>query len=192
MKVVEAQGYSKQKALVATGLDVELEDLKNATQLWKKRGSPISSKELNKFMAEYIKENKVVGAYVVVESSSDDSRLRPYSVINEATRGKRKTRTTYQIKEGTFKVKVSKVLNEEGLEVEVVKVDVLTAGATEAKAEKKDLAIRAMKDLIEANKKDYIIEIAKEVTEGQRYAAYGQYTPSKSAKLGKFVFFVRE
>ena len=143
-------------------------------------------------MAEYIKDNKVIGAYVVVESSSDDSRLRPYSVINEATHGKRKTRTTYQIKEGTFKVKTSKVLNEEGVETEVVKVDVLTLGATEEKAEKKDVAIKKMKELIEANKKDYVIEIAKEVTEGQRYAAYGQYTPSKSAKMGKFIFFVRE
>lgn len=192
MKVVEAQGYSKQKALVAAGLDVELDDLKNATQLWKKKGAPINSRDLNKFMAEYIKDNKVIGAYVVVESSSDDSRLRPYSVINEATHGKRKTRTTYQIKEGTFKVKTSKVLNEEGVESEVVKVDVLELGATEAKAEKKDVAIKKMKELIEANKKDYVIEIAKEVTEGQRYAAYGQYTPSKSAKMGKFIFFVRE
>lgn len=192
MKVVEAQGYSKQKALVATGLDVELDDLKNATQLWKKKGAPINSRDLNKFMTEYIKDNKVIGAYVVVESSSDDSRLRPYSVINEATHGKRKTRTTYQIKEGTFKVKTSKVLNEEGVETEVVKVDVLELGATEAKAEKKDVAIKKMKELIEANKKDYVIEIAKEVTEGQRYAAYGQYTPSKSAKMGKFIFFVRE
>ena len=41
-------------------------------------------------------------------------------------------------------------------------------------------------------KKDYVIEIVKEVTEGQKYAGYGQYTPSKSAKLGKFMFFVQE
>lgn len=192
MKVVEAQGYSKQKALVSAGLDVELEDLKNATQLWKKKGSPINTKDLNKFMAEYIKDNKVVGAYIVVESSSDDSRLRPYSVINEPTHGKRKTRTTYQIKEGTFRVKKVKGVNEEGEEIELTKVEVQSLGATEAKAEKKDVAIRTMKELIEQNKKDYVIEIAKEVTEGQRYAAYGQYTPSKSAKMGKFIFFVRE
>ena len=31
MKTVEAQGYSKEKALEATGLDVQLEMLKNAT-----------------------------------------------------------------------------------------------------------------------------------------------------------------
>jgi hypothetical protein len=49
-----------------------------------------------------------------------------------------------------------------------------------------------MKDLIEANKKDYVIEIVKEITDGQKYAGYGQYTPSKSAKLGKFIFYVQE
>ena len=59
MKTVEAQGYSKEKALEATGLDVQLEMLKNATQAWKKAGSPMNTKELNRFMAEYIKKNKL-------------------------------------------------------------------------------------------------------------------------------------
>lgn len=192
MVIVEAQGYSKEKALSTTGLDVKLEDLKNATQSWKRKGSPINQKDLKTFMADYIKANKIVGAFIVIEPSTDDSRLRPYSVINEATHGKRRTKTTYQIKEGSFKVKKTTRLNDEGEPVEVVQVDVTQLGAVEAKAEKKDVAIKTMKELIEANKKDYVIEIVKEVTEGQKYAAYGQYTPSKSAKVGKFMFFVRE
>ena len=49
MKTVEAQGYSKEKALEATGLDVQLEMLKNATQAWKKAGSPMNTKDLNRF-----------------------------------------------------------------------------------------------------------------------------------------------
>jgi len=192
MKIVEAQGYSKDKALKTTNLDVELDDLKNATQSWKKKGSPISSRDLNKFMADYIKDNKVVGAYIVVDASADDSRLRPYSVINEATHGKRKKKTTYQIKEASFKVKHTTGVDAEGKTIEIATAEVLTLGAVEGKAEKKDAAIRQMKDLIEANKKDYVIEIVSEVVEGQRYAAYGQYTPSKSAKMGKFIFFTRE
>ena len=55
MLVKEAQGYNKEKALESTGLDVQLEDLKNATIAWKKAGSPINSKKLNEFAAEYIK-----------------------------------------------------------------------------------------------------------------------------------------
>ena len=192
MKTVEAQGYSKEKALEATGLDVQLEMLKNATQAWKKAGSPMNTKDLNRFIADYIKKNKLVGAYLVIEPSSDDTRLRPYSVINETTTGKRKTTTTYQIKEADLKVKYSTVVNEAGEAVEVPSVEVIGVGAVEARADKKDLALRLMKELIEENHKDYVVEIVKEVTEGQKYAGYGQYTPSRSAKLGKFLFFVQE
>lgn len=192
MKTVEAQGYNKEKALESTGLEIGLDRLKNATQAWKKAGSPMNTKAMALFIENYIKTNKVVGAYLVIEPSSDDTRLRPYSVINETTKGKRKTTTTYQIKEAELKVKVSTVLDEEGEESEISTVDVLSIGAVEARADKKDTALRIMKELIEENKKDYVIEIVKEVTEGQRYAGYGQYTPSKSAKLGKFIFFVQE
>lgn len=192
MKTVEAQGYNKEKALESTGLDVQLEMLKNATQAWKKAGSPMNAKDLNRFMADYIKRNKLVGAYLVIEPSSDDTRLRPYSVINETTKGKRKTTTTYQIKEAEFKVKFTKMITEENEEIEVPVVDVISVGAVEARADKKDAALKLMKDLIEVNKKDYVVEIVKEVTEGQKYAGYGQYTPSKSAKLGKFLFFVQD
>ena len=192
MLVKESQGYSKKKALEEAGLDVELEMLKNATLAWKKAGAPMSQKEMGKFMAEYVKRNKCRGAYLVIEPASDDTRLRPYSVINEATHGKRKTSTTYQIKEAELKVSYEKVTNEEGAVEEVPVVKVTAVGAVEARADKKDQALKLMKELIEANKKDYVIEIVKEVTEGQKYAGYGQYTPSKAAKLGKFMFFVQD
>ena len=192
MKTVEAQGYNKEKALEATGIDVELERLKNATQAWKKAGSPMNTKDMNRFMEGYIKTNKCVGAYLVIEPSSDDTRLRPYTVINETTKGKRKTTTTYQIKEAELKVKYVRTTNEANEEIEVPEVQVVSVGSVEGRAEKKDEALKLMKELIEANNKNYVIEIVKEVTQGQRYAAYGQYTPSKSAKVGKFIFFVQE
>lgn len=192
MKSVESQGYSKEKALEASGLEIELDRLKNATLAWKKAGSPMNTKALNAFMTGYIKDKKAVGAYIVVEAASDDTRLRPYSVINEVTKGKRKSTTTYQIKEAELKVKYVKVVDAEGVESEIPNVEVLAVGAVEARADKKDAALKIMKELIETNKKDYVVEIVKEITEGQKYAGYGQYTPSKSAKLGKFVFFVAE
>jgi len=229
MKTVEAQGYSKEKALESTGLDVTLDRLKNATQSWKKAGSPLGAKSLATFMAAYIKDKKAVGAYIVVEGASDDTRTRPYSVINEATIGKRKTSTTYQIKEAELAVKyhteMKKVTDKETgeekevevrtpyktetitvevtnketgevelktKEVEIPQVKVVSTGAVRGQAQKKEAALKLMKELIEENNRDYIIEIVKEVTSGQKYAAYGQYTPSKSAKVGKFIFFVQE
>lgn len=229
MRTVEAQGFNKEKALESTGLDVSLERLKNATLAWKKAGSPLNTKALNTFMAKYIKDKKVVGAYIVVEGSSNDTRKRPYSVINEVTHGKRKTTLTYQVKEAVLDVKyhtetktvvdedsgeesvveyqtpynkmminvevVDKETKEKTIvakEVEVPAVKVLSVGAVETKCNKKDEAFASMKELIEINKKDYVVEIVKEVTDGQKYAGYGVYTPSKSAKLGKFLFFVEE
>ena len=192
MKTVEAQGFSKEKALEASGLNVEMELLKNATMAWKKAGSPLDNKELKRFMEEYMKRNKLVGGYIVIESASDDTRTRPYSVINETTKGKRKTATTYQIKPAEFKVKYVKSTDEDGNEVETANVEVLSTGAVEARADKKDLALKMMKELIEANRKDYVIEVVKEVVTGQKFAGYGKYTPSKSAKIGKFLFFAQD
>jgi len=224
MTIKESQGYSKEKALVATGLEVSLEDMKNATQAWKKAGSPINGKALHVFMENYLKSHKLMGAYLQVEAASDDTRKSPYFVINEATKGRRKAKTTYQIKEAEFEVKYVKELVEktdkEGnvtkvevlvpytretitvedpetgetktKEVKVPNVKVLSVGAVEGRASDKKTAEALMKEMIEENKKDYVIEIVKEITEGQKYAAYGKYTPSKSAKMGKFIFFTRE
>ena len=196
MNLVESQGYSKQKAFEAANLDAELDMLKNATLAWKKAGSPVNTRELNKFMTNYLKDKKAVGAYIVVEPSSDDTRVRPYNVINEVTTGRRKATTFYQIKEAEFRVKMvdkidedgAVVKTEEGEVVKVPKVTVDAVGIVAGRAERKDAAFKLMKELIEANKRDYVVEIVKEITEGQKYAGYGQYTPSKSAKLGKFVF----
>ena len=188
MKIAEAQGYSKQKALETTGFDVDIERLKNATQSWKKAGAPLGGKKLSEFLEAYIKDNKVYGAYVVVEAASDDTRERPYKVINEATKGKRKATTTYQVKEAELKVKYHNTKDEEGNDVETPEVVVVSSGKVEGRATKKDQAVKLMKDLIKQNKKNYVIEIVKEITEGQKFAAYGEYTPSKSAELGKFLF----
>ncbi len=192
MKKVEAQGYSKQKAFETTGLEVELEMLKNATQAWKKAGSPTSDKAMNTFMANYIKDKKAIGAYLVLEAAADDTRLRPYTVINEVTHGKRKTTTFYQIVEAEIKATEKTTTNEEGEAVVSYDVKVLSEGAVAGKAERKDAAFKLMKELIEANKTNNSVKIVKEVTEGQAYAGYGLYTPSKSAKKGKFIFFQGE
>lgn len=192
MRIVEAQGYSKEKAFIETELDANLDKFRNATISWKKAGAPISGKKLEEFLTAYMKEKKAVGTYLVVTPSSDDTRLRPYTVINEATKGKRKATTTYQIKEADLKVKTKMVkgADEDGNEIEVeeVTVTVSNTGAVEGRATKKDAAVKLMKELIKENRKDYVIEIVKEITEGQKYASYGVYTPSKTAEKGQFIF----
>lgn len=196
MKKVQAQGFNKAAALATTGLDVELDQLKNATQAWKKAGSPLSDKQIGAFANEYLKKHKAIGAFIVIDPSTDDTRIRPYTVINEVTKGKRKATTKYQIKEAEFDVKYKKqtVTNEEGVaeEVEVPEVKIKSVGAVVATADKKDDAAKLLKEFISKDKTNYVVEIVKEITEGQKYALYGQYTPSTSAKQGTFLFFTAE
>lgn len=192
MKTIEVQGFSKAKAFEQANLNVDIEMLKNATIAWKKAGSPMSGKNLNEFLTSYLKSKKAVGGYLVIDAASDDTRTRPYSVINEVTDGKRKSKTFYQVKEADLKVKYTKEVNEEGVEIETPKVTVVSVGATVGKAERKEAAMKLMKENVDLHKRDFLIEIAKEVVEGKKYAGYGIYTPSKSAKLGKFLFFVAE
>ena len=65
------------------------------------------------------------------------------------------------------------------------------------KAEKKDEAFRTAKDLTAETGKDYVIEIVREITTGQKYAGYVKYTPSKTGILSNIVnksfsFFILE
>lgn len=75
---------------------------------WKKAGAPINPKDLNVFMANYMKRNQLAGAYLVIEAASDDTRLRPYSVINETTQLLNVKQPLIQIKEAELKVKYTK------------------------------------------------------------------------------------
>lgn len=191
MRVVEAEGYSKEKAYKETGLDLDIEMFRNATASWKKAGAPVDRKKLNDFLSAYCKKEKVPGVVLAVTPASDDTRQRPYTIVNEVTTGKRKTTTVYQVKEAVLKHKTKEVSNPETGEVEkVINVEVVSTGVIAGKASKKDQALKLTRDLIRDNKKDYVIEICKEVTEGQKYAAYGLYTPSTNAEVGKFIFAV--
>lgn len=192
MRILEVQGYSKEKAFQETGFDVNLKNIRNATSSWKNAGSPVGDRKLRDFAESYVNEKRVPGGFIVLDAASDDTRMRPYKIINEVTKGARKTTTVYQVKEATFKVTTKVVKNEENEDVEVHEVKVLSTGAVEARAGKKDEAVKLMKTLIKENRKDYLVEVVKEVTTGQKYAAYGVYTPSASAQMGKFLFFLED
>lgn len=190
MKIAEAEGFSKEKAYQETGLDLNVELIRNATVSWKKAGAPVEGKKLREFLENYIKKERVPGVMIAVTPSSDDTRQRPYTVVNEVTTGRRKITSVYQIKEATLKSKVKETTNEDGETVKETVASVVSTGLIAGKANKKGDALDIMKDLIRDNRRDYVIEIAGEVTQGQKYAAYGLYTPSANAKIGKFIFAV--
>lgn len=132
------------------------------------------------FTVKYTKDTKIV-----TDKKTDEEKevewLNPHrKEVIEVTK-KVKDEETGEVTEVT-----------EEKEINVANVVVKAVGAVEGTAPRKDSALKLMKELIEENKKDYVIEIVKEVTEGQKYAGYGVYTPSKSAKEGKFLFAVND
>lgn len=194
MKIVQSKGYSKEKALAEAGIEIEdPKQLTNATQMWKKSGSPLNEKGLKEFLAWYIQDRKAYGGvYIVLDPASDDTRKRPYNVINEATTERRKTKRMYQVKEAEIKVTTKTEVDENGESCDVDIAKVVAVGEIVGKAEKKNDAVKIMKDKIKENKKDYVIEIVSEVVQGQKYASYGKYVPSKSAEVGTFIFAFKE
>ena len=192
MKIAEAQGYSKQKALETTELNHDIKRYKNATITWKKMGAPMGGQALADFFEAYIKDNRAYGAHIVVEPAVDDTRERPYKVVNVKAEGTTKFVTVYQVVEAELKVKTTVEVDEEGNEFEVHDVKPVSTGVVAGRAAKKDQAIKLMKDLIKENRKDYMIVRVKEVEGPNAHSAFGIYTPSKSAEVGKFVFAVAE
>lgn len=191
----QASGFSKEEAFINSGIDADFSKFGNATQMWKKEGSPMETKKLNKFMSEYMTKRKLVGAFIVVDGSKEDTRERSYTFINDVTDGKRKKKTVYQVIEAELDVKVQKETitdaetgEEKVVEKKVVK-DVLAEGIVADICDTKKEAIEVAKSLTNETRKDYVIKIATEVVEGKPYAGYSVYTPSKSAKQGTFMFF---
>lgn len=192
MTLKEANGYSREEAYASTGFGADFEMLKNATQAWKKAGSPIDKKKLTQFLTEYAAKQKLLGAYIVVDPSANDTRERPYTIINEVTDGKRKFKRFYAVYEAELKVSTSTTTDENGEEKKSYNAKVVNTGVVCGKADKKDEAFAIMRDLIKTTKKNYVVKIQEEVVEGKEFAGYGVYTPAKSAKSGKFIFAVNE
>lgn len=131
---------------------------------------------------------------MIIEAGVADTRERPYKVIPVITDGARKFKRTHQIIEAELATKMVKVnvtdpeTNEVTVKEEMV-AEIVSLGSVVATADKKSEALDEMKEWITAEKRDYVVVIAKEVVEGKAIAAYGVYTPSISAKQGTYVAF---
>lgn len=166
-KTIEVKAYTKQEAIEKAPFQI----LKDATQAWKNAGKPMTGTNLKEFMAEYLEKNTKFtignGCMITVEPGSADTRERPYTVNpikNE--QGKRNYKTAIQ-----------------GVDVETGKV-MFTCFGTKDDAEK--LAKKLYKDGYRGN----IHAIyTKQVTEGEAGAFDVEYTPSKNAKEGTYLFF---
>ena len=166
-KKVEVKGYTKEEALSQAPFQI----MRDATQAWKQAGKPITEKELNAFCADYLaKHTKFIanaGCAITFEAASADTRERPYTIVDiKNEKGKRAYKTGIQaIDKATGEVKFTNF-----------------EGKVKAKEQAKELYKKGFKG-------DLICRYVKEVVEGETGAFEVKYTPSKSAKIGKYICF---
>lgn len=165
--LVSAQGASKEVAAEIANFPYEVKF--DATQAWKK-AHVNPGFDVRAFAKEYaekkIKGAKGVGFVITVEAAVEDKRERPYKEVNEATTGRRKWKTNYAI------------FNEEGKLI--------------GSADKKEQASKLAKELIKTERQNLTCKVSKKVVEGQDTAFKLEYTPTKGAKDGNYIFFALE
>ena len=164
----EINAYSLEEAkekAVEMGLTV----VRNVTQSWKNANTPMSDKDFKVFAIDMINKNLLtqtegVGLIVAVNPGSKDTRERPYTFKNNVVEGRRSVKRVY--------------------EVRLKDTDELV-GEADTKGDAIDLA----KALMIRYKKDMVATIVYRVTDDKDVAFTLDYTPSTSAKEGKYVVF---
>lgn len=170
-KRVEVSAYTKAEAIE------QVKDLffvqYDATQAWKKQNEPSPlDKEYKEFAVDYLKKKTKnapgIACSITYKAGSADTRERPYQledIVNE--KGRRKYVTTYTLVDdntGEILLKTS-----------------------ENKTKAKELAKKLYVD--NGYKGTATCTYTKEVVEGEPLAFKIKYAPSKSATLGKYLFF---
>lgn len=168
-KVVEVNAYSKSEAIEKAPFQI----IRDATQAWKAAGMPLMGTELKEFLATKLQnETKFangVGCIITVDPGTVDTRERPYTVTDiKNEKGKRK-----------FSMSVL-VTDKETGEVKFIAVN-----STKAEAIEKAKQLYTDKGY----KGNLYAQYIKVVTEGEQGAFEVDYTPSKSAHLGKYIVF---
>lgn len=172
-KKSEVCGVSKAEAFEKAPFHI-MSDATQAYKLWlAKQTGVITDALVKEFCVEQLqKKTKMtpgVGLAITLESAVADTRERPYKfddVKNE--KGKRKYKTTYQIKTMDGKI---------------------LANCEETKAKAKEIVRSLYTDINNPLREDVICTYSKQVVEGEPVAFTAKYTPSKGSKSGRWLVF---
>lgn len=164
----EINAYSLEEAK-EKAIEMGLTVVRNVTQSWKNANCPLTDKDFKMFAVDVMAKNRLsqtegVGLIVALNPGSKDTRERPYTFKNNVVEGKRSIKRVYEIR--------------------LKDTDELI-GEAETKGDAIDLA----KALMSKYKKDMVSTIVYRVTEDKDVSFELVYTPSASAKEGKYVVF---
>ena len=184
----ECQGYTKEEAFAGLRFDPNSPLIKgaNATQAWNLAGRPmVGTTKFKQFVVEQLADKTKFepgyGIHIVMDSSVEDKRKRPYTVINNKTIGTREWKFKYQIRED--------LIDFEEIETEDyqdVSITVAERGMVVEECDSKAEALEIAKKLTTLNHKNYSIVVIK-VPDKSPISAFVLYTPSKNAKVGTFI-----
>ena len=111
LKIVECKGFTKEEAFAKLNFDPNntLIPGTNATQAWKKAGSPIvGTQDFKRFVTQQLQEKTKsqpgYGIHIVLDPPLKDIRLRPYTIVNNKATSTRDWKFVYWIREDILDV----------------------------------------------------------------------------------------
>jgi len=198
--IKECTGFTKEEAFKNLPFNPALDAIPgcNITQAWTKQGKPIpGTKEFTRFVLEQLEEKTKnipgLGVYLTLDPSKDNTRKKPYSIINNKTIGCRQWVYVYYIQEVTdytidsvndldIDENGDEIEGENKLNIVVKEYSDSFVGKYYSKAE----AVAAVKELTTVTHKTYALRVLKE-PDINPVAAYCVYRPSKGAKTGTWI-----
>ena len=168
-KTVEVKAYTKDEAIAQAPFQI----MRDATQAWKSKGSPLMGAALKDFCNEYLAQHTKfinnAGCIITVDAGTADTRERPYAVADiKNDKGKRKFGMSFLV-----------------TDKKTGEVKFIATGATKAEAIEKAKKLYTEKGY----KGDLYGQYIKVVTEGEKGAFEVSYAPSKSAHEGQYIVF---
>lgn len=102
MRKLEIQAYTLDEAKINAfkqGITV----VQDATRSWKKSGSPVLTKDMNIFAADFLEQKGMfdfegAGIIIAIKSGTKDTRKKPYKVISSRRKGRCKLYRTIEIR----------------------------------------------------------------------------------------------
>lgn len=200
LKIIECHGYTRDEAFKDLHFDPACAAIRgnNATQAWFKYGKPIPGTiDFRRFASQQLLEKTKcvpgLGLHLVLEQPIQDTRKRPYTLVNMIGKGTREWILKYQIREDDIVVDSIpyKSVDYNGSLIdgeEVPNINIAKIGPVIAECESKADAIIEAKRLTTLTHKNYSI-IPIKVPDKTPISAFTLYTPASNTKEGIYIAF---
>ena len=200
LKIVECHGYTREDAFKDLHFDPACLAIRgnNATQAWIKSGKPIpGTLDFRRFVSQQLMEKTKfvpgLGLYIILEAPVQDTRKRPYTLINMIGKGTREWILKYQIRADEIVVDSlpSKSIDFDGELIdgeEIPNISIAKVGPVIEECDSKADAITEAKRLTAITHKNYSI-IPIKVPDKTPVSAFTIYTPASKTKEGIYIAF---